>query len=188
MSHLRRLGYHVSVEILKPNEDWSELEDRKRWLLVATLDRQFSLQIPHEPCRTPVSEFLDAPNSEQDRADAARIARTIEGLRIHNARHQAVGHGFAFTEISGSELKLPTVPKSYHKINTGPFVQTPFGLRLLRQAEIERIHGCQMLTRHYATAVQMLGQGVQTRVFRKVLDQLGTHLAAQRTLGEGNLA
>ena len=178
VSHLRRIGYHVSTEVLRPNEDWGELEDRKRWLLIGTLDRPFTLQIPNIPCRTPVSEFLDASNSEQDRADAERIARTIEGLRTHTARHKALGHGFAFTEIAGDELKIPTLPKAYHKINTGPFVQTPFGLRLLRQSEIERIHGCRMLTRHYATAVQMLGQGVQTRLFRKVFEQLGSHLTA----------
>ena len=83
------------------------------------------------------------------------------------------------TTISGSETCIPTFPKSYHKINTGPFVRTPFGLRLLRQAEIERIHGCRLLARHYATAVQMLGQGVQTQVFRHVFDQLGSHLAAR---------
>lgn len=176
-SHLRRIGYHVTVEILRPNADWGEIEDRKRWLLIGTLDQEFSLQIPKIPCRTPVSDFLDPPNAELDGVDAKRIARTVEGLRAHNARHQAAGHGFAFTQISGTETTLPVIPKSYHKINTGPFVQTPFGLRLLRQVEIERIHGCPMLTQHYATAVQMLGQGVQTRVFRQVLAQLGNHLA-----------
>ena len=177
VSHLQRIGYNVSTEVLRPNEDWGEIEDRKRWLLIGTLDCPFELQIPHEPCRTPVSEFLDSPNSEQDRADAERIARTIEGLRAHNARHQALGHGFAFTQISGQEIKIPTIPKAYHKINTGPFVHTPFGLRLLRQTEIERIHRCRMFTRHYATAVQMLGQGVQTELFRGVFEQLGDHLA-----------
>ncbi len=176
VSHLRRLGYHVTTQILRPNEDWGELEDRQRWLLVGTLDQPFMLQVPHQPCTTPASTCLDAPEPIQDRADAERIARTIEGLRRHNARHQAVGHGFAFTEIDGSEFRLPVIPKSYHKINTGPFVRTAFGLRLLRQAEIERIHGCTLLTRHYATAVQMLGQGVLTRVFRIVLQQLGRHL------------
>ena len=177
VSHLRRIGYNVTTEVLRPNEDWGEIEDRKRWLLVGMLDRPFTLQIPREPCCTTIAEFLDSPNSEQDRADAERIARTIEGLRAHNARHKALGHGFAFTEIVGDELKMPTLPKAYHKINTGPFVQTPFGLRLLRQSEIERIHGCRMLSRHYATAVQMLGQGVQTRLFCQVFEQIGNHLA-----------
>ena len=123
-----------------------------------------------------MSAFLDPPDPAQDRLDAERIARTIAGLRAHNARHRAAGHGFGFTEIAGNELRLATIPRSYHKINTGPFVQTPFGLRPLRQAESERLHGHTLLTRHYATAVQMLGQGVQTRVFRSVFRQLADHL------------
>jgi hypothetical protein len=41
--------------------------------------------------------------------------------------------------------------------------------RLLRQEEIERIRGIELKTRSYATAVQILGQGVQTRVFRHIL-------------------
>lgn len=179
VTHLKRIGYHVSVTLLRPNDEWGEIEDRRRWLMVGTLERPFSIRVPGEPCVTPVSAFLDPPNPAKDRADARRIARTIEGLRAHNARHQAAGHGFAFTVVDGNELRLPTVPKSYHKINTGPFVQTPYGPRLLRQSEIERIHGCELRTQHYATSVQMLGQGVQTRVFRRVFDQLGEHLLAK---------
>ena len=177
VSHLSRIGYHVTVTFLRPNDEWGEIEDRQRWLMVGTLNEPFAVRVPAQRCVTPVSAFLDPPDADQDSADARRIASTIEGLRAHNARHQAAGHGFAFTTIDGSETRLPTVPKSYHKINTGPFVQTPFGPRLLRQAEIERIHGCEMRTQHYATAVQMLGQGVLTRVFRCVFDQLGDHLA-----------
>jgi hypothetical protein len=58
-------------------------------------------------------------------------------------------------------------------------VHTPYGPRLLRQSEMERIHGCELNTRHYSTAVQILGQGVQTRVFQHIFRQLGEHLVAQ---------
>jgi len=177
VSHLRRIGYHVFTTILQPNTEWAEIGDRKRWLLVATLERPFELRVPGLPCASPVSMFLDEPDAGQDRADAGRIAGTIAGLREHNARHQAAGHGFGFSVVDGSELRLPTVPKSYHKINSGPFVKTPYGLRLLRQTEIERLHGCQLRTRHYATAVQMLGQGVQTGLFRGIFSQVADHLA-----------
>ena len=85
VSHLRRLGYHVMVEVLRPNEEWSELEDRQRWLLVGTLAKPFTLQVPRERCTTPASVFLDPPHETQDRGDAERIARTIAGLRAHNA-------------------------------------------------------------------------------------------------------
>lgn len=182
VSHLKRIGYHVSTTILQPNTEWGEIEDRKRWVLVATLHQPFALRVPDQPCTATVSAYLDARNPEQDRIDAERIAKTIEGLRSHNARHQAAGHGFGFMVIDGTETRLPVVPKSYHKINTGPFVKTPWGPRLLRQEEIERIHGCQLSTHHYATAVQMLGQGVQTRVFRSLFHQLGEHFCSPRYL------
>ena len=179
VSHLERLGYHVSVTILHPNQEWAEIEDRRRWLLVATLDRPFALRIPRQLSTAPLSAYLDPPDLERDREDAARIARTIEGLRIHNARHQAAGHGFAFSVVNGEVCRLPVISKSYHKINTGPFVQTPFGPRLLRQSEIERLHGCELSTRNYSTAVQILGQGVQTRIFQRIFRQLGEHLMAR---------
>lgn len=118
----------------------------------------------------------DPAHSAQDEADARCIARTIDGLRAHNVRHREAGHGFEFTSVDGSETRLPVIPKSYHKINTGPFVQTPYGPRLLRQSEIERIHGVMLSTRHYATAVQILGQGVLTRIFRNVFQQSSDHL------------
>ncbi len=187
-SHLQRLGYYVTVEILRPNEEWTEHEDRQRWLLVGTLAKHFALQVPRERCSIPATTFLDSPDPAQDRADAERVSRTIACLRTHNARHRAIGHGFAFTEITGDAIRLPTIPRSYHKINTGPFAQTPFGLRRLRQAEIERLHDHTLLTRHYSTAVQMLGQRVQTRVFRSVFCQLADHLTgpAPRSAAAGS--
>jgi len=179
-THLSKLGYHVFTTILQPNAAWQEIEDRQRWLLVATLDRPFVLGSPGLACRSTVADYLDPPSREADRADAERIGGTIEGLRRHNARHRAAGHGFGFTTVDGTESRLPTIPKSYHKINSGPFVNTEFGPRLLRQAEIERIHGCRLHTQDYATAVQILGQGVQTRVFAEVFRQLAVHLLGGR--------
>ncbi len=180
VTHLERLGYKVSAQVLRPNADWGEIEDRQRWLLVATLDRPFELHVPGVRCATPVSAFLDPPDPLRDEADARRIARTIEGLRAHQERHRALGHGFGFTVIHGEETRIPVVPKAYHKINSGPFVQTPWGLRLLRLPEIERIHGFQVGTRHYATGVEILGQGVQTNIFKAVFGQLGDWLVASR--------
>ena len=175
VQHLQRLGYEVAVEVLKPHAELGQIEDRQRWLLVATLNRPFVLHVPGEPCRVSLDTFLDAPDESRDRADAERIARTVAGLRAHQDRHAAQGHGFGFSVVDGSTTRLPVIPKSYHKINTGPFVATPFGPRLLRQGEIERIHGVAVGTRHYATAVQIMGQGVQTPVFREIFRQLAAH-------------
>ena len=68
--------------------------------------------------------------------------------------------------------------RSYHKINVGPFVETAFGLRLLRKHEVEKLMGCTIDCTHYATAIEILGQGVQTRVFASILTQLAEFLCA----------
>lgn len=172
VTHLERLGYHVFTTILKPNDEWNEIEDRQRWLLVATLDRPFSLRVPGIPNTTPVSAFLDPPDPVRDGADARRIERTIEGLRAHQVRHAALGHGFGFTVLAGSETRIPVIPKSYHKINTGPFVQTSYGLRSLRLPELDRIRGHCVGTADYATGVEVLGQGVLTRTFETLFVHL----------------
>lgn len=116
------------------------------------------------------------PPTEADSVEAERIARSIESLRRHRERHAKLGHGFGFSTINYESKRVPTIVRSYHKINTGPFVETPHGLRLLHKAEVERLMGCEIDCDHYATAIEILGQGVQTRVFRKVLEQLAEFL------------
>src|SRR6185503_5417997 len=112
-----------------------------------------------------------------DRTEAERIAGSIAALHRHGKRHRALGHGFGFTTINRDSVRVPTIVRSYHKINTGPFVETPFGLRLLHKEEVERLMGCEIDCDHYATAIEILGQGVQTRVFREILRQLADFLS-----------
>jgi hypothetical protein len=78
---------------------------------------------------------------------------------------------YLFSLLFASELR-----NGYHHLNRGPLVVTDFGLRLLRQAEIERLHGATAATEHFVTAVEVLGQGVLTRVFARIFDQLGRFL------------
>jgi DNA (cytosine-5)-methyltransferase 1 len=174
---LRHTGYHLWEHILQPHQDWGEPSDRKRWVLVATLKEGFALE--HQPPTRQVTaaDCLDQPDA-QDQCEAARIAKTIEGLRKHNTRHAALGHGFAFTTITRQTTKIPTLTKSYHKINTGPFVQTPWGPRMLRIHEAEAIMGANAGTTHYASAMQILGQGVQTRIWKEIFRELGNFLAS----------
>jgi hypothetical protein len=47
---------------------------------------------------------------------------------------------------------------------------------MLRKAEIERLHGARITSPHYASAVQMLGQGVCSRVFAEIFRQLAGFL------------
>lgn len=175
LNHLRKLGYHIEEMVLDPHGEWNEPQDRKRWVAVATLREGFKIASPKQQYTGDLSQILDAPG-DQDKADADRIANTIVGLRRHNARHQAMGHGFGFTTINHQTRKVPTLVRSYHKINTGPFVETPHGLRMLRQHEAEKLMGAKVDTDHYATAIEILGQGVQTRVFKTILNQLADYL------------
>lgn len=173
--HLQNIGYHVEEAILDPINEWNEPQDRKRWVLTAMLKPGFKLQPPGIAYRGTAADFLDAPD-EQDAVDAERIARSIAALRRHNLRHAKLGHGFGFKTINRDSVKVPTLVRSYHKINTGPFVETPYGPRLLRKHEAERIMGSHVHCDHYATAIEILGQGVQTRVFKEILAQIGRFL------------
>ncbi len=174
--HMRQLGYHVFETVLDPHGEWNEPQDRRRWVMVATLRPGFSVQSSNQAFAEDLSDFLDAPR-EEDRTDAERIAGSIAALQRHSARHRALGHGFGFSTISVSSRRVPTLVRSYHKINVGPFVETAYGPRLLRKHEIEKLMGCSIQCAHYATAVEILGQGVQGRVFRSLLTQLAEFLS-----------
>lgn len=173
---LTHLGYHLEEKVFEPHSQWCEPSDRRRWCLVATLHPGFQIQIPNIPFYSNIEEYLDPEMDDLDQADANRIAKTITGLRAHNARHAALGHGFALTTLTRQSSKVPTIPKSYHKINTGPFLETKFGLRMLRLHEVEALMGAQAGTENYSVGIQILGQGVQTRIWKNVFNQLGEFL------------
>jgi DNA (cytosine-5)-methyltransferase 1 len=174
--HLQKLGYHITQMVLQPYDEWDEIQDRKRYVLFATRDAPFEPLIPNKPFQGTAADFLDAPEPVQDQIDANKIRNSIEGRKAHMERHRAKGNGFGFTTINHESLKIPTILRSYYKVNVGPFVETPYGLRMLRQGEVERIMGCQVDTPHYATAIQLLGQGTQTRIFANLFKQLADFL------------
>lgn len=178
VANLRRLGYHVTEHVIDAHGQSGEPTTRDRWVCVATLRPGFEIVAPGRAFAGNVGQFFDASEEARDREDAERIATTVAGLREHNARHAAKGNGFAMTVLDGSETSAPVICKSYHKINSsGAFVATPWGPRMLRKGEIERLQGQHVMCDHYATAVQMLGQGVLTRVFTEIFRQLGEFLA-----------
>ena len=180
MAHLERLGYHVNHFDILPHSEWGEPQDRRRGVMVATLYNKFYPSLPMQVFSGTAGTYLDKPDAVQDKIDCDAIYNSIEGRKRHQARHKAAGHGFGFSVINHSSTKIPTITKSYWKINAGPFVETPFGLRMLRQTEIERIMGFTpakgFTSKSYSTAVEILGQGVQTRVFTQLIRQLGDFL------------
>jgi DNA (cytosine-5)-methyltransferase 1 len=173
--HLHKIGYSLIESIIDPLSEWNEPQDRKRWIMVATLRPGFQIRSPQIPFTGTVGDFLDAP-ADSDELEVDRIVKSIKALRRHNQRHAKLGHGFGFTTINPESTRVPTIVRSYHKINTGPFVETDYGLRLLHKSEVERLMGCKIDCDHYATAIEILGQGVQTRVFREILKQLASFL------------
>jgi hypothetical protein len=173
--HLQRIGYSIAESIVDPWKEWNEPQDRKRWIMVATLKAGFQICSPQIPFSGTVGDYLDPP-TDSDRQAAVRIIGSIEALCRHNKRHAELGHGFGFTTINRDSTRVPTIVRSYHRINTGPFVETPHGLRLLHKDEVERLMGCKIDCAHYATAIEILGQGVQTRIFRDILQQLSNFL------------
>lgn len=180
MAHLERLGYHVHYFQLNPWEEWAEPQDRKRGVMVATLFARFYPAIPMVRFAGTAGDYLDAPDPVRDRAEAKRIRNAIAGREAHMERHRAAGNGFGFTVIGQSSPKVPTILRSYHKVNGGPFVACEGGVRMLRVHEIERLMGFApgkgFTSRSYSTAVEILGQGVQTRIFRQLISQLGDFL------------
>lgn len=180
MAHLERLGYHVHYFQLNPWEEWSEPQDRKRGVMVATLFARFYPSVPMIRFTGTAGDYLDAPDPVRDRAEAEQIRNCIAGREGHMKRHRAAGNGFGFSVINRSSSKVPTIMRSYWKINAGPFVACEGGVRMLRVCEIERLMGFvpkKGFTSHsYSTAVEILGQGVQTRIFRQLISQLGDFL------------
>jgi hypothetical protein len=179
-THLERIGYHVHYFEVVPHAEWNEPQDRRRGVMVATLFGRFYPFIPMQPFIGRAGDYLDPPDPVRDQEDAEAISGSIEGRKKHQERHRAVGDRFGFSTINYDSNKIPTITKSYARINSGPFVETPYGLRLLRQAEMERIMGfvpAKGFTSHvYRTAAEILGQGVQTRIFRQLIGQMGDYL------------
>src|SRR5262249_23521213 len=151
IDHLQKLGYSVCEALIDPLAEWNEPQDRRRWIAVATLKPGFQIVYPNIPFEADIAKYL-APPTESDRAEVQRISKSIESLRRHNERHAKLGHVFGFTTINYNSKRVPTIVRSYHKINAGPFVETAYGLRLLHKVEVEKLMGCQIDCDHYATA------------------------------------
>ena len=177
VEHLKRLGYSVDVAAADPNADYNEPTTRTRWICIATLKPGFRIPNPHQPFQGRIADYLDAPDAVQDQRDAARISKTIESLRRHNARHKALGHRFALTILDGTERSCPTITKSYSKLNSsGAYIATPWGPRALRPHEVCRLNGHSFQTDQKRLIYEMSGQGVLTRMFIPIFNALAAFL------------
>jgi len=121
--------------------------------------------------------FLDAP-SEHDFADAQRIAKSIESLRLHNRRHAKLGHGFQFTTIDRDSIKIRRSSGHTIKSILVRLLQPPMGLACCENTKLRVSWGAQ------STAPLRHGHRDSRprrsdRVFREILAQLGSFLAGR---------
>jgi DNA (cytosine-5)-methyltransferase 1 len=178
-THLRNLGYEIAVdEIIDPAGQWGDVQDRRRWCLIATLRPGFRLVAPGARNTQSVREFLDVPDAERDRADAARWATTVAGLTSRESAHKAAGNGFRFTVLDPEATTIPTITKSCGRGNLqGPWIETPFGKRLARPAELARLSG-HPLPAGVPTrpASEIIGQGAAVRTWAQIFGQLAAFL------------
>jgi site-specific DNA-cytosine methylase len=187
--HLTALGYSISESILQPNQDWGDIQDRKRWCLIATLNPNFELEIPHTPCTTLAKTFLDPINPEQDKKDVENYQKTVQGLTKREAEHKENGNGFRFSVINPESTKIPTITKACSKGNLqGPWVETPYGKRLLRTAELSRFSGHKLPTNiDHTSAAEIIGQGGTVRTWHQILQQVTNFLKNPTNTKTNNL-
>lgn len=169
VAHLRKLGYHINETVLD-GRDYGQISPRRRWFAVGCLVPGFAFGAPQPRLIRSLDAFLDPVDADADRADAERIARTIDTLAKHCERHAAMGNRFTLNVVDRDATELPAILKTYHKINTtGVYLRTPYGPRMFRPAEVCRIQGHEFNETDPTTIYQMSGQGVQSDLVREAI-------------------
>ena len=100
-------------------------------------------------------------------------------MKVPRESRPQVPAGFGFTVLNGTETRIPVIPQSYHKINSGPFVRTPYVPHLLRPMELDRLRAFPLTTLDFQTGGESIGQGVQPRVVKGMLHQIGAALCTR---------
>lgn len=129
-NQLKDFGYTCHEDVLE-GADWNELENRKRFCMVAVsegVDFDFSkLKKPVKVERT-LSEILE--NVPEDDARWSQMA----GLKAKQERDIEKGNNFKMQVFNGESNVIGTITKGYSKIrSTDPKIQHPSNPDLLRQ-------------------------------------------------------
>lgn len=175
-NQLRDLGYAIHERTLSGKE-WSSLEPRNRWCMVAVsagIELDLDALIPPNKVERKVGDVLEPVPPEDPRF------REYGYLKDKLVRDQAAGKGFAFKVVDAESTAVGVLNKTLHKAqSTGTYVASPTDpdkMRLLTSTEHARIkrvpeHLIDGLSN--TVAHEMLGQGVLYDPFR----DLGQHVA-----------
>ncbi|MCS6273995.1 MAG: DNA cytosine methyltransferase [Opitutus sp.] len=182
-NHLERLGYLITEKVVNPYTDFETATERKRWIMVASRMGCFHWNYTPRAFTGTIEHLLD-PVSDADAADEF----TAEQVAAHTkylARKAAEGCGFARRILERTSIKVPTICKTYGKIQpSSSFLSSGETYRMLRPREIARIHGfgpkfievIDQLPK--TTAYEVLGQGVVAAPFRSLGSAIGEWVAS----------
>lgn len=166
---LRRMGYNVEARVVDPTE-YGSLTGRKRAVIVATTNPQVRWPEP-ETNKLQLGHILDGePHEWFD-------AKTKPWLFNHWLKQTAKGNGFEPPRLREDATRVPTIKKRYFAgQGDNPVVAHPTKpgtVRWFTLDEVKRLHGVPAgynLKGSQTTAGEVLGQGVEVRTFRKIIE------------------
>lgn len=187
-NQLRDLGYDV-IETELAAEDWSMLEHRRRFCMVAvTRGIPFSFDALEKPApiERRFGEIMD--NVDPDHSTWGDISY----LWAKQERDRAAGKGFAPTVVNAESTRLPVLNKSLHKRqSTGTFIQHPTNPNLYRiptVSEHARAKGIAEFLVENTTQTfghEVCGQAISVPPFVSVFKLLGEYLHQMRDVALG---
>jgi DNA (cytosine-5)-methyltransferase 1 len=185
--YLASLGYKMTEYVVNPFTDFETATERIRWIMVASRIGVFEWNYTPKAFAGTIEHLLD-PESVADRADEFSAEQVAAHTRYCD-RKASEGCGFSRRILERTSTKVPTIPKSYGKIQpTGVFLRSGETYRLLRPREVARIHGfgpkfITMIERlPKTTAYEVLGQGVVARPFEALGAAIGEWVSTKSAL------
>lgn len=167
-------GYFLFETVLDAHQNFSTPSRRKRWVMVATRNRPFHMDVPVNPFVGTLDDYLDPESPD----DVVFTEAQVAGHAKYIARKQSENCGWKTTILERDSNSCPTIVRTYYKVQpVGPFVRCKNSYRMLRPREIARLHGFPTnlpLPDSNSKAIEILGQGVCFAPFA----YLGEKLAA----------
>jgi DNA (cytosine-5)-methyltransferase 1 len=177
---LATAGYSFTEYVLNAFAEFDTPTERKRWVLIATLESSFQWNYSATPHDREIGAYLDPEGVDSDIESPEQVAAHDRYL----ARKQAEGCGWRKVVLQRGDRRTPTFVRTYHKKHAvGPWVRSGDRYRHLRPREIARLHGFPesfTLPDGKVSAIEILGQGVCYNPFFALGKALGEWIAAGR--------
>lgn len=177
---LKVSGYYLFETVLDSYTQFNTPTQRRRWVMVATLDKPFVWNIPSHKFSGTLEPFLDPESAD----DVAMPHERVAAHAAYMARKASEGCRWTTRVVDKNSALCPTIVRTYHKVQAvGPFLRCGETYRQLRPREIARLHGFPdefELPCVKKRAIEILGQGVCYQPFFS----LGQAVAHHATVGQ----